>query len=629
MSAPSTIRERVMRARDAFHTVDAVVLTTFGFNGQFVEEQVLPVVLDVEASTPAARRAGVHQALGSTPVTLFYDPITTPRVSGRYRYVAHPVPLLGRLFHPKLIAIAGHEANGMPWVYLAVSSANLTMSGWGRNAESFGETWLCTSQQHPVAVLAGFLRWLDGRAPATHTLGATSLMQQSLDALPDGRRPSDDGDQIWSGTLHRRLYASVVHHDGLAAFLRDGRSQSPSSLYAYSPYWGDVAHNSATFGADLTVLVPATRQDGNGVGLTLDQSRELSDDVEIHGNPSDRDRFGHLKAYWIDWPSGKTLTAVGSCNFTSAGLSGANGNVEMMLIDDDHDDVLPDTAALDPGRLSNGLIAEEEVEPPSQVASVVAWDWKALEWRWWFTTARGVGDLTLTLPGLSAIQVDSEAASASGPPPPPGTTYTLTFSHRGERVVLERPILEINLGDSTRNYGRALSPQEIMASWRGRPTTTEGDEREFDGDGGVREDEIEVDADGHPPFEAVNLYEFYRSMRALRTTLRDLGGHPGSQRAYLVGRADSVMALAKQAADGDDIPAVRYLILRELTSVAGDHAAVLNESVLTRLSELASTARNNTLTALSADRVTEDIDPDTVLAWFETNLQRLDSGPRP
>ena len=106
------------RATGYFARRDGVVLTTFNLHGQFLEEQALPAILGVEAATAAARDAGLHGQLAGTDCTVFYDPTVAPGVSGKFRYVARPVPLRGCLFHPKLVIIAGRFAG---WDALGLS----------------------------------------------------------------------------------------------------------------------------------------------------------------------------------------------------------------------------------------------------------------------------------------------------------------------------------------------------------------------------------------------------------------------------------------------------------------------------------------------------------------------------
>ena len=159
-------------------------------------------------------------------------------------------------------------------------------------------------------------------------------VRAALARMPARRRFSDDDSQPWSGMLHASLYVSVVHTEGLSAFLRGKRARGPSELWAYSPYWSDVADLVREFDARETVLVPARRADGRGLGLSREQAEEIDEGIEIRRNEEDfGDRFWHMKAYWIRQGEG-IRTAVGSCNFTRGGLSGRNGNVEAMLVFD-------------------------------------------------------------------------------------------------------------------------------------------------------------------------------------------------------------------------------------------------------------------------------------------------------
>ena len=112
MNSPATIRERLQCATGYFRHREGVVLTTFNLSGTFLEDQALPAVLGVEATTAASRRAKLHQRLATTPCTIFYDPTTAPRIFGKFRYVARPIPLPGRFFHPKLVVIAGRSEGG-------------------------------------------------------------------------------------------------------------------------------------------------------------------------------------------------------------------------------------------------------------------------------------------------------------------------------------------------------------------------------------------------------------------------------------------------------------------------------------------------------------------------------------
>jgi len=627
MSELGTVRERVERAAEYFHELEGVVLTTFNLSADFLEEHALPAILGVEAKATAARRAEVHQRLGVVPCTVFYDPTSPPRISGRYRYVARPVPIPGRFFHPKLVVLAGRAEDGTTWVYLAVSSANLTLSGWGRNAESFGETWIHTRRQQSWQALDDLLAWLVAHSPLGEKQtgsDAVARVRSVLARMPSRKRLIDDGTEPWSGTLYADLYASVVHADGLPAFLLADRTRRPSEMWAYSPYWSDVAEQVAAFNAQRTVLVPALRMDGAALGLSKEQAEELGGRAEIRRNQDDVGaRFWHMKAYWIR--HGQTIrTAVGSCNFTNAGLTGGEGNVEAMLVFEASPDWLPDGREAASDELADGAQSEEEAPEPTPVAVVVAWDWRDHAWRWWLNAAPRQHDFVLHLPGLAGFGIVSGTDSRPGTPPARGATFTVTYrSDQGPRA-WQGQVVELNLDHSSRTYGRPLTANEILDSWRGRaPTWDLGGGR---GGGDPSDDEGDVEGEAPAAFDAVNLYDLYRSMRALRAKLTSLEQHPDIQRAYLVGRPDSVMALAFLADRDEEAPIVRYLVLRELCGVVAIRASLVDPELVERAQRMAAAARERTQARL-VEELRGDVEKaGRVLDWFEQALTRMDRG---
>lgn len=626
MSELSTLRKRVERASQYFREMDGVVLTTFNMNGDFLEDHALPAVLGVEAKTSAGRRAELHQRLGTTPCTVFYDPATRPRVSGRYRYVARPVPMRGRFFHPKLVVIAGRSENRTTWVYLAVSSANLTLSGWGRNAESFGETWIHTRLQQPWTVLDKLLDWLGSHSSLGEkqsTTNAVARVRAALARMPERRRFSNDDSEPWSGTLRAKLYVSVVHKEGLAAFLRGERAQGPSALWAYSPYWSDVAEQVAEFDARETVLVPALRADGGALGLSREQAAELADKIKICRNERDvGDRFWHMKAYWTR-NGERVRTAVGSSNFTRAGLSGGDGNVEAMLELDGEPEWLPEGAEVD-DNLAEEEEAEEGVPEPAPVSIVVAWDWRASVWRWWLEEYPRHCDFKLCVPALAPFPIRPGTGSIQGKPPERGAMYKVSYHADGKKAEWQGQIVELNLDNSSRTYGRSLTANEILESWRGKAPTWDLGGGGGDGDPGDDRDDLASDTPA--AFDAVNLFDFYRSMSTLRRKLKALEEDQQIQHGYLVGRPDSVMALAKLADRDEEAPIVRFLVLRELHSVASTWASVLDEALLERIGRMTRTARDRTHVRLRQELDGDEKKAGRMLNWFEVELAGLDGG---
>ena len=631
MSGLDTIRERIERATGYFALREATVLTTFNLKGQFLEEQALPAILGVEAATVAARNAGLHAQLAETDCTVFYDPTVAPRVSGKFRYVARPVPLRGRLFHPKLVIIAGRSEEGTTWVYLAVSSANLTLSGWGRNAESFGETWIHTRTQQAWHGLDRFLAWLQGYA----NLGeepdrreAVAVVRAALARMPSGYRFRDDDAKPWSGTLYAHFYSSVVDTEGLPSFLKMGRSRRPSELWVYSPYWGSVSEMVGEFDAKRTILVPAMRADRKAIGLSKSQHDALTDIAEVWRNETEKqdERFWHMKAYWIRH-SERVYTAVGSCNFTEAGLAGAKGNVEAMLVFEGIGNE-PDWPEESDTALSEDLseqpVDEEEAPEPVPVVIVVAYDWRSESWRWFLDADDSQGDFRLSLsPDFAAFHIVPGPGKHRGDPPDFPAHYKVTYTQDTERREWQGQVVEIHLDHTRRTYGKPLSASDILESWRVHVKT--GSPRPRDGGGDGDEDDDDAQADVPAAFDVVNLYDLYRAMRALRTRLGELESEPQAQRALLVGRSDSVMALARLA-DGDgEAPVVRYLVLRELSSIVRDcKEKVLEGDLARRVHKMKRRAKTTTLKQLASELGGDGEHARKMLDWFEKRLAKMD-----
>ncbi len=624
-----SIRERIERATSYFGIREAVVLTTFNLNAQFLEDNALPAILGVDAETAAARNAGVHGQLAETDCTVFYDPSVASGFSGKFRYVARPVPLRGRLFHPKLVIIAGRSSNDTDWVYLAVSSANLTLSGWGRNAESFGETWIHTTRQQAWGSLDKFLEWLQNYAPLglePSDRDAVAVVRKVLSRMPDAYRFRDDPEQPWSGTLYADFYSSVVDTDGLASFIRKDRVRRPAELWAYSPYWGSVAKQLGDFGARRTVLIPAMRIDRTALGLSKGQYDTLTGIAEVWRNEDEKndDRFWHMKAYWVLFGRDHVRTAVGSCNFTEAGLAGENGNVEAMLVFDGVELDLRRVREACSADFSDSPADEEEAPDPAPVVIVVAYDWRSTTWRWFLDANESQSGFQLSLPGLDAFSITPGASQRKGDPPQDRrATFTITYTESSERRKWEGQVVELHLHHSRRIYGRPLSASAILESWRVPVPYGSGGTRKRIGDGG--DDGDNAQAQAQAAFDAVNLYDLYRATRSLRTKLTELESQPEKQRALLTGRPDSVMTLAELAVGAGATPVVGYLVLRELYSIASNCGTdILDDDLLRRLREMEHRAKRTTLDKLACELAGDRAKARNMLNWFEKRLARLD-----
>jgi hypothetical protein len=643
MTESRKIRERIHAAAEHFDTIESAVLTTFNLSGPFFDNEVLPAVLGVQETSDVGRKLEVHEALETTACTVFYDPGVPVTLSGEYRYVAQPVPVPGRFFHPKIVAIGGRSVHRTRWVYLAVSSANLTLSGWGRNSEVFAETWIHTQKQQPCGALGKFLGWLntpltergnepDARGPEpTSTNDAVVRMQKILAAMPNRKRFRDKPDAPWSGALRARFYASPVHTDGLASFMRKGRKRSPTELAVFSPYWADVADQLARFDAKQTRLVAARRHDGSTLSLAKIQAENLPEDVNLQRNPAEvGKRFWHMKAYELRFQNRRRV-AVGSCNCTAAGLSGAGGNIEAMLIFNCKQAVLPEGEAVELSQLADETENEEQTPTPASVCVVVAWDWKLKSYRWWLKHPSGQHDFQLLLPngGDSRVSIEEGEGTFESDPPKPGAYFDLEYkTSLGEFATWRGYIVELNLNYSERTYGPSLTANDIIASWRGHDSARSLLRRKLDEQENAA---AESATEKEGVFETLNLYEFYRSTRAVKLRLAEFEDRPSLQRNPLTKRADSVWAFAKLADTSENLPAVRFLILQELRGLMREYKHVVDDEYLVRMDGMLGSARDSLAEQLGGELARTSMFPHgrtpkaaELVSWFEIQLTKTE-----
>lgn len=638
MSTPATIRERIRAASDFFYTQHGVLLTTFNLDTRFLEGHALPAVFNIDAETDAAQRSVLHQKLWQIPCTVFYDPSTDPRLSGKFRYVARPVPIPGLFFHPKLVIIAGQARDATTWVYLAVSSANLTMSGWGRNVECFGETWIYQKAQQSWTELRGFLDWTQQRIPLfgdKDSSDATGIIKDTLDRMPENRRPRATGDEPWLGKTDAQFYASVLHPDGFPGFLQQGRSRRASELWVYSPYWGDLAANISRFGTRRTVLIPALRYDRSALSISREQVSALDElpaqmEREFRRNDKDEgERFWHMKTYSI-FHGDRGYTAVGSCNFTTAGLAGSSGNVEAMLVFEEMPDWLPEGVVADVEDYADQASPEEDAPEPAPIAIVVAYDWRDRCWHWWLEATPNQRDCVLKIPGLQAFPIENGTGEHHGPAPDCGCTFIVKYrNHDGEKE-WKGYVVELHLDLSTRTYGRDLAVHEILESWIGVTPT-------LDLDGGRGAIDLEEDHANEPDqivqtaFDVLNLYNYYRATQAMKVKLAGYTAQPELQRALLARRPDSVLAcvhkVMSETRGANGNRALRFLVLRELHAVLSDWSSLVDGEMMNRVTQELDSLRTSVVSELALESNIGEGRAQEVLEWYEKNLTEHDENP--
>lgn len=652
------LRERLQEVAQCFDEIEVALFSTFTYSADFLEQNVLPALFDVESSASrAARDAVMHRRLKQTSVGVFFDPSAARSSGNAYRYTNYPVFLEGRLFHSKNIILIGRDRHGKRWLYLAAMSANLTLSGWGRNREGFADTWIHAQSEQPWQATTGMLRWLKNKIairrkghPLERALQLLEKMQSNCStADPDGVGHADK--------KSIRFYFSPTS-TSMWDFMRQHYGKL-SSVTAASPYWGGCARIREALGADLRLDTVAAHLPPvfGKTGLGKEGSYALypaGTEGSLSTWEDSTGRFSHVKLYEVETGKG-TVVGIGSCNFTSRGQfwkaadNKEKGNVESMLFDVRVID-WPPTRPLATHDLDDRNIDEEaEVPRPWPFYVTVSYDWKKRAYAWQLEGTVGTPSAMLELRGIKeAIEVTDARPTGTSD----GELRTPMFQVRQGSETYAGLITELNLDYSTRTYGTPLGLAAILQSWSNGavdepvPPMNEDDETAQylspGGDGEDSDDGRRKDR-GAPDVPAFfDFFAFFQATRSLRQRLADLASRKGTDvRAthvldLLVARSDSVEALARCAAVARLSPSSEFVVLTECARLLGVYhdmpqAAAARNWIRGRLVPVRSAVLEAIRQELTDRRQLNrtDVDyPERMLKWYEAklNLEFADNG---
>jgi len=419
-----TLREILKEAVDQLGQPTFALFTTFNFDPVFFEDYVLPVFCEgLDVSTLRGVLSG-DQFLRKMNTVVFFDSDQLAHGHKRLSYGAVPVrPKEFHFFHPKLILLGNDEEE----FRLIVTSANLTVSGWGRHQEVVAGPITVPTKSSLSLTLFRMLEWLRGHA--RHRLDGVHYdrgwfkgLARAIELLETQRRVNDS---------HVLMASLVEEYDRrfLTNLKRYADQISAQRITIYSPY----------FASDLSGLVASLRQELDRLGLevrivpALEKTREGDlrvgiCDAELKKNRGyelyqvkgdNGERFRHAKVFWFEGTMKRHVLVVGSHNFTKPALNVApetqRPNVEASLVLDLGEkatlDWLGDMAELEPldlDQVQAKTREELEGEAPrisSFACSVVA-DWEKREYRIklaWTEKLHYV--VTVELPGVEHFQL--------------------------------------------------------------------------------------------------------------------------------------------------------------------------------------------------------------------------------
>lgn len=387
--------------------------TTFNLDIEFLETFVLPAVVGAEPPRNRIEFEQLQQELTDQgiDVRVFCDPrfIDTGRIKRTCVpiHAVRPDRLSERfgersLFHPKVIYLEDDKGRRI----IGAGSANLTLSGWGRNLEAFVFREV-ESLSNYREIRRFFERVWD-----------SSDIQDGSGKLPERRK--------FAKTKEKWRFIHSLQNQSFAAQLFDG--SAASDIVVWSPYLPrDLANfigklQTLTATSDLRVHLVADRIQNKF--LRTRWSEELGQLAErghltFYDSPVERDHRTDLCHAKI-WKVGKAL-AVGSWNFTARGSNSLcdhngkwsrNNNIEAGIIIDDANDWRlmhgKAVALSEEDCASDELLAEEALNPvdlpPFDLH--VTFDWHAQVYTFsgaWMAGNEGREGYSVRLPGVDAL----------------------------------------------------------------------------------------------------------------------------------------------------------------------------------------------------------------------------------
>jgi hypothetical protein len=267
MKERKTVREFLLEKKKYFAEINSVIFTTFTFDPVFFENNVLSMIFEIEDNNEKRRMVRINDQLSNVNTAVFYDGNQNVKAGGTYKYQTIALQIEGRFFHPKNIIIAGKDYEDNYLVFIAAGSANLTLSGWGRQEEVITGIYIESRRQQPYTALKKFIDYLQ-KETSEKVLVVNSLIgiMRKIGNKPLTQCKDQNGELYFSGIRGARSFQS---------FIKKGRtSHKWDYLYAFAPYWNDISEQINKFNAKKITLIPAKNLSGK-YGLTIEDYRKL------------------------------------------------------------------------------------------------------------------------------------------------------------------------------------------------------------------------------------------------------------------------------------------------------------------------------------------------------------------
>jgi hypothetical protein len=292
----AVLSERLEETLSGTRLVAAVFLT-FEFDPGFFEQEILPLFFGIPLShAPKVRTIQLEDALRSVPdgITVLYDRngLIAGERSGGLDYARVPINRKTGVFHPKNAFIlverdateaeqAKDGAATRRSLVVMTMSANLTRSGWWRNAEVSDIEVVDTDEKSSVA---GTIRLMLGRFARGVSVRGGSVSSRPFETIRKFLAQVRNYTQVSrDGILFPQFYDGS---DSLIGFLKKktGKTLMDMKLEIISPYFDERFEGSA-----IEELVATFQTSEMRVYLPLNESGEaLCSDELLEGLPGMR-----------------------------------------------------------------------------------------------------------------------------------------------------------------------------------------------------------------------------------------------------------------------------------------------------------------------------------------------------
>ncbi|WP_034450163.1 hypothetical protein [Butyrivibrio sp. AE2032] len=306
---------------DRYSEVESLVFTTFDFDPDFFANHIVSYLMgnEHEGITKIGELNAANTWIEKNHVSVYYD-ISGLKANDNtiLTIPVYPVKVVTGVFHPKVIAICGRcRKNSKRMAHMFVSSANLTVNGYGRNVESF--TAIEVTTKLVAESLSSFLKALRN----TNNHHEANQFKEFISFLDNGQ--FIDSDKV-------EFFWNLTGRTSKKFWLETRLSSIPGyCCEVISPYFDENTlperiDNIKTYQTNLYL----SKDNGSyNIKKSIYQKLRQNDRVRFYQLITDEkssERFVHAKLI----KKGNSII-IGSYNFTEAALRGKNAEAAIIF----------------------------------------------------------------------------------------------------------------------------------------------------------------------------------------------------------------------------------------------------------------------------------------------------------